>query len=281
MSKKKTTAVGATVLSALVAGGVAFTPVATAQEPVQDSAFALGAEGLLNVSKIPHVQGEGKDHLVYTELPPGDQAILSAGVFNAAADDGFASASTADVGVNLPAAPLINASLIKAECVDGEARTSLVDLQVGNEKIAIDQLKPNTEIIPDPLQGIARLTLNKQESNDDGSTTVTAIAIDLLNSTQTLDISQATCAVSDEGGDEDPTDPTDPGDGDDGNGDDGDDGDNGGDDGDNGDNGGDDGNNGGDDGDNGDNGADDGDEAGEDGKAPKPTPQPGNLEVTG
>lgn len=259
MSKKKTAALGAGILSALVVGGVAFAPAAYA-EP-EDSAYALRASGLINITKLPHVVGEGKDHLIHTDLPPGSDRILHAGVFNSAVEEGYAKASTADVKLGLPGAPIISLGLVTAECDNGQGRVSVADLQIDGRKISLDQIKPNTELIPEPLQGIARITLNKQTDNGDGSLTVSALAVDLLDGTQTVELSTATCTQNagepepepepepqpePEPEPEEPTTPP----ADDGGDDDGD---------------------------------DDlpGSRPDEDGKAPTPVPQPGHLDVTG
>ncbi|EID54710.1 choice-of-anchor P family protein [Saccharomonospora xinjiangensis] len=261
MSKKRTAALGAGVLSALVVGGIAFAPTAVAAP--EDSAYALAADGLVNITKVPHVIGEGKDHLVHTDLPSAANRILHAGVFNSAVEQGYAKASTTDVELGLPGVPAIAVGLVTAECDDLTGSTSVADLRIGGQEIALDQIGPNTEIIPDALQGIARITLNKQTANDDGSLTVSALSVDLLDGTQTVDLSTATCTEKPEAPEE-PEEPTapqkpseqpsaPPSD---------DDGDNGGDDGDDG-------------------GELPGSTPDERGKAPVPVPQPGHLDVTG
>lgn len=254
MSKNSTASraalVGASVLTALVVGGVVHTPAAAA-EP-EDSAHALSASGLIDITKVPSVVGQGKDHLVHTALPDGANSLVRAGVFNAAVDEGYAKASTADAKLGLPGIPAISVGLVTAECEDGAGGTSVADLRVGGQEINLDQIAPNTEIIPDALQGVARITLNKQTDNGDGSLTVSALAVDLLDGTQRVDLSTATCVkqaaepsepeVPEPSEPEKPTEPTTPPE-------------------------------------------DDEDLPGaapeEDGTAPTPVPQPGHLDVTG
>ncbi|EHR63543.1 choice-of-anchor P family protein [Saccharomonospora cyanea] len=263
MSKKRTAALGAGILSALVAGGVAFAPAAAATP--EDSAYALAADGLVNITKVPHVVGEGKDHLVHTELPPGAKSILRAGVFNSAVEEGYAKASTTDAELGLPGLPAISVGLVTAECDDLTGATSVADLKIGGQHIALDQIAPNTEIIPEQLKGLARITLNKQTDNGDGSLTVSALSVDLLNGTQTVDLSTATCTDKPEAPEnpenpekpeeptapEKPEEPTTPPSEDDGD-------------------------------DDGDKGGDlPGSKPDQDGKAPTPVPQPGHLDVTG
>lgn len=244
MSNKRTAALGAGVLSALVAGGIAFAPAAVAEG--EDNAYALSANGLVNITKVPHVVGEGKDHLVHTDLPPGSDRILHAGVFNSAVEKGFAKASTTDVKLGLPGVPTIEVGLVTAECDDLTGATSVANLKIAGTTVDIDQLQPNTELVPEPLQGLARITLNKQTENGDGTLTVSALSVDLLDGTQTVDLSTATCGQKPEEQQPEepnkPEEPTTPPSNDDG---------------------------------------DDGTRPDDEGKAPVPVPQPGHLDVTG
>ncbi|MFD2398380.1 choice-of-anchor P family protein [Prauserella oleivorans] len=179
-------------------------------------------------------------------------------MLNAEASNGYAKASVAEAEVALGnGLPTIGLELISAECDNLQGSTSLATLKVGDRTVALDQLPENTAVIPKPLQGVASITLNKQVKTDD-ALTVTALSIDVLNSTQTIDIASATCTEKDAEPTEstqptepsEPSDPTTPPD-------------------------------------NGDGGDDDGDDdmpgtrPDEDGKAPTPVPQPGHLDVTG
>jgi hypothetical protein len=256
LSRKRTAALGAGALSALLAGGIALAPMASAE--VEDSAYAIAADGLINIPKLPDVVGSGDDSVVSADLPPEGEAVLSLGVLNASAGEGWSRASTADLELGLAGAPVIKASLLEVNCDDLKASTKIVGLKVdGEERAPENQVPANTEIVPEQLGQVAKVTLNKQVENEDGSLTVTAVSVDLLDSTQTIDISSATCTDGGDGGEPteptkptDPTEPSEPGDGD------------------NGDNRDDDGDG-------------DGDEADENGNAPVPTPQPGHLDVTG
>lgn len=265
MSKKKTAALGAGALSAALVGGVMFAPSALAQ--TEDSAFGISASGLIEIAKTPHVVGEGSETVAGTEVP----GLAGATVLNAEASPNYAYADVANLEVlpgqaagvpELPGgSPLVAATgTISAECDNGEMSSDITTLTIAGHEVPINNLEPNTTVLPEQLGGVAQVTLNQQ--TDD---TVTAVHIELLEGVpglsevagQTIDIASATCTAGDDNG--------------------GDDGDNGGGD---GDNGGDDGGNG-DDGDNGDDNGDGGDQAGPDGAAPAPTPQPGHLDVTG
>jgi hypothetical protein len=254
LSRKRTAALGAGALSALLAGGIALAPMASAE--VEDSAYAIAADGLINIPKLPDVVGSGDESVVSADLPPEGEAVLSLGLLNASAGEGWSRASTADLELDLAGAPVIKASLLEVNCDDLNASTKIVGLKVdGEERAPENQVPANTELAPEQLVNVASITLNKQVENEDGSLTVTAVSVDLLDSAQTIDISSATCTDGGDGGQPteptkptdptEPTQPSEPGDGD----------------------------NGDDDG--------DGDEADENGNAPVPTPQPGHLDVTG
>ena len=249
MSKKKTTALGAGVLSAALAGGVMFAPAALSQE--ENSAFGISASGLINIPATPYAEGDASESLVGTEVPE----LAEATVLNAEASENYAHADVANLGVLTGAGPLVEASgTISATCDNGALSSNITTLTIAGNEVPVQNLAPNTTILPEQLGGIAQVTLNKQEGN-----TVTAVSIELLQGLpglsdiagQTIDIASATCT---EAAQEEQPPP-----------------DNGG--GDGGDNGGD---NGGDDG-----AGDGGDQAGPDGAAPTPTPQPGHLDVTG
>jgi hypothetical protein len=277
MSKKRTAAaLSASAVSALLVGGAVLAPSAFATD-TQSSAYGIAADGIIDIAKTPDVVGSGKASFVAADLPDNARPLLHAGVLNAEAGKGWANANVAEVGLSLNALGDlggrldgqrfdIEAELIEANCEDLRGSTSVVNLRVGGEKIELDHIKPNTELIPEPLEGIARLTLNKQVKHDD-QLTVTAVSVELLKGSkllgQNIDIASATCGEKPEDTEEptdptDPSDPTDPNDpGDDNPGDD---------------------NPG--DGDNGDDNTG-GDEADENGHAPVPTPQPAHLDVTG
>ncbi|GAA1238254.1 hypothetical protein GCM10009676_23560 [Prauserella halophila] len=281
MSKKKTAALGAGVLSAALVGGALLAPAAGAQ--TEDSAFGIAADGLIDIAPTPYVEGEGSEEVVGTNVA----GLAGATVLSAEASSNYAYADVANLSVlpgDIGGIPGIGEPLVAAEgtlsatCDNGDLSSQITELSVLGNTIPIDNLAPNTTAVPEALEGVAQITLNKQSEN-----TVTAVSIELLQGVpglsdiagQTIDIASATCTEGDDDGDN--------GDGDNGDGDNGDgdngNGDNGNGDGDNG-NG--DGDNGNGDGDNGDGDGDgDGDQADDNGDAPAPTPQPGHLDVTG
>lgn len=266
LSKKKTATLGAGVLSAALVGGVMFAPAAAAQ--TEDSAFGISASGLLEIAPTPSVQGEGSETVAGTEVP----GLAEATVLNAEASPNYAYADVANLSVvpgggsGLPELPggtplLAATGTISATCDNGALDSKITTLTIAGNEVPIDNLEPNTTVVPEALEGIAQVTLNKQTEN-----TVTAVEVKVLEGApgglgelagQTVEIASATCTEKADDEQPPPDEEQPPPD-------------NGG--GDGGDNGGDD------EGDNGDGG---GDEAGPDGAAPAPTPQPGHLDVTG
>ncbi|GAB3489582.1 choice-of-anchor P family protein [Amycolatopsis cihanbeyliensis] len=261
LSSNKAALRGAGLLAALLTSGLAFVPAAGATG-VENSAFALSATGLLDVDPVPTVSGENgfQQDSVAEFASPGE--IVQARVLNAQAGPGSAEASVAELQVDLGGvaelglgSPMLTATAVEAVCGSGKASSSLAEARLGGTKLDVSA-PPNTAV---EVPGVASVTLNKQVTKEDGTMTVTAISIE-IGRVQTLDIASATCTSS--GGQPTTTEPapepTDPAGGpaDDGNG--------------NGD-GGDGGNTG--------NGA--GARADANGMAPRPTPVPAHLDVTG
>ncbi|MBK1785089.1 hypothetical protein JHE00_12205 [Prauserella sp. ASG 168] len=248
---------GVGALSAVLTAGVLIAPAASATGG-ENSAFAIAADGLLKVAKTPFVDdtnGASEESVAHLDVP---ENLLDVRALNARAGDGYAKASIADVRVDISALPdlglnlakpLVAAEAIEASCDNGVASSSVAAASVAG--IALDVTAPANTAVEVP--GLASVTLNKQVTNEDGSTTVTALSVE-VNNLQTLDLASATCSkAGDDDGEEPTTPPTD---------DNGDDGDNGGDHGD-------------------DNGSDDGGSGSQSGHAPTPTPVKAHLDVTG
>ena len=132
--------------------------------------------------------------------------LLTAGVITDTATATGASTSVANVGVTLAAATLVlsavslTADLVTSSCtfdantgkVSGTA--SITNGTVSGGGLSLINLAaspaPNTTVTV-PL--IATLTLNRQTTAPDGTLTVDAIYVSLLNSTQTLTIGTSVC----------------------------------------------------------------------------------------
>jgi len=291
LSKKRVGALGASAASAALIGSALFAPAAVAQDDGEHSpsAFGLTASGLIDISKTPYVKDDNEEDFLDIDL--GE--LAGSGTLRAAAHPGKASAAIEDLsllGVEPPSIPgipdysggLIGVGAVNATCDADGVSSQIANLEIAGQEIPID-VAENTAPIPEPLQGVVDITINEQIENADGSMTVNALEIKLLDGLpelpglgdlagQSITLASATCdpnAGNGDGGNGDG------GNGDGGNGD-GGNGDGGNGDGGNGDGGNGDGGNG--DGGNGDGGAD---EANDDGTAPQPDPQPGHIAVTG
>ncbi|MQA07275.1 MAG: hypothetical protein GEU98_01765 [Pseudonocardiaceae bacterium] len=204
-------AVGGAAVAALTAVGLTLSPAtAGASGDTLSTAYAIGASGLLDVAKTPYLDssnGFQEKSLANLDVP---ENLLSTGVLNSSVDEGSASSSVADLKVSL-AQILDNdmlgltASLIKATCEEGEGSAALADAKIAGKDLDVSP-PPNTGV---EVPGLGGVVLNKQEKNEDGSLSVTALHID-LGGQQTIDIANASCGMSEDDA------PKPPGDGDDG-----------------------------------------------------------------
>ena|GEM_PF-4203911 len=278
LSKKRFGGLGASAASAALVGSALFAPAAIAQDGGEHSpsAFGITAGGLINISKTPYVENDDEKDLVNIDLGK----LAGSGTLKTAAHPGKASATVEDLsllGVEPPALPgipdytggLVDVDAVTATCGADGVSSKIANLEIAGQEIPID-VAENTAPIPEPLQGLVDITINEQIENADGSKTVNALDIELLDgfpevpgvgdvAGQSITVASATCDPNADDG----------GNGDGGNGDGG-----------NGDGGNGDGGNGG--GGNGGGGNGGGvDEANDDGTAPQPDPQPGHIAVTG
>lgn len=245
-----------------------FAPAAAAEDaPVSPSAYALSANGLIDIGPLAYVENtQGPVSVLSADLPTEAQSILSLKVLNAQSAEGKSWSSIAELSLGggaLPKQLNLEAELIKSTCdVDKGMSSKLVGLTVAGQSQDI-AVPANTEVVPEALQDIARVTLNKQVKHDDGSMTVTAVSIQILKGEaipaqlqeiagETINLASATCGPAEDDDETTPPTTTPPDDGD---------------------NGGDNGNGGG-----GNGGAD---EPNADGTAPTPISQPGHIAVTG
>lgn len=231
--KKKAAALGAGALAAVATAGLTMTPV-SATETSLNTAYAAKAEGLVGIESTPYLdssEGYQREQLANADLAP----LLDVGLLRAEVGENYAKAKVTDLKLlgglnpaNLPSelaelptelvdtlkqlSPgssekinwLLHAGVIKAECEDGEGSAHIAGLklpgELQQEKVEVTP-PPNTEI---PVPGVLEVTLNKQVTNEDGSLTVTGVSIDLLEGTQTIDLSSVTCSagVGEDNGDD-------------------------------------------------------------------------------
>ena len=172
-------------------------------------AFALAASGPVAVPATPSVASSGTPvQRNVVELPANP--VVQARVLNASAGKARARASVADVKV--PRLHL-TASLVNAECVNGQGGSKLVNVRL-NGKVIKAAARPNSgvQVNLDGL-GTVSLVLNKQTRTADGRLNVTAIEVSaplVAGRTETIRIASATCGA-DAGGPSQPGQPEQPG----------------------------------------------------------------------
>lgn len=220
MKRTKLARVGAAAVGAVTAattflfGG----PVAVADEQRPDQAYVLAAQGVLNIPPTPYVKSvDGK--LVEDQLigigpinTPFDSHI-KADVLKVRAEDNLASAAVTELNV----LEILKADAIDTWCVNGKGGLEIIGGSV------LGQPLPPTPVsnFKLDLSPVAKLTLNEQTWNDDGTLTVTGIRLELLNgvnqllkdllgpalpdllpnadAAQTLTIGSATCGTAGDG----------------------------------------------------------------------------------
>jgi hypothetical protein len=164
----------------------------------RSSAFGISANGLLNIPQTPAVSSASRPKTSSLVSLPGNP-LVRLSVLRAHAAPGRAEASVVDLKIAKAAISpkaILSAKLISARCEDGDGVSRLVDVRLAGRRIQAAATPNSTLTVPiDGLAG-ARLTINKQVRNPDGTLSVTALelAIQALGQSQTIDISSATCA---------------------------------------------------------------------------------------
>ncbi|MFB9909377.1 choice-of-anchor P family protein [Allokutzneria oryzae] len=193
-------------LAALAAAGLVAAPSASATpSAAAGEAFALSAKGLLNIDPLPQVTGaHGYDHKKVAEVPAKSVHVAAleaeAGKRNAKAT---VTRLSIDLGpdllkeLKLGGGPLLAAQVITAKCDKGTASSSLVGAKLLGKPLDVS-VPPNTGI---EVPGLAKVMLNEQVKNKNGTTTVNAISIK-VSELQKITVASATCANGkDDGGD--------------------------------------------------------------------------------
>ncbi len=184
-------------LSATVVIGLAG-PASAA--PGNNTATGIVAEGLIDAGPFAFASfpaGPFSDTLLNVDVT----GLLSSGTVVTNASDTSADATVEDLSVTLSALATLNAGVVSSECSYDEetgvltGSASLVDAEVTLlgllPDIALDASPaPNTGV---SVPGVAEITLNRQTTGPDGSLTVDAIYIDILNGTQTVTIATSHC----------------------------------------------------------------------------------------
>jgi len=164
-------AVVSAVVSAVMVGTlVASATSAVADEPSRrpDSAFGVGASGLVPIEPVPSV-GSHDGTRVQKSL---FRTELGTGVFTVSAQQGRAEASVA----NLNIAGLVRADQVRTWCADGSGGLDIVDGAVLGTPL------PRTPIGNDTVSvsPLVKVELNHQIAHDDGTLTVEGLSLTVL-----------------------------------------------------------------------------------------------------
>ncbi|SDN50711.1 choice-of-anchor P family protein [Allokutzneria albata] len=189
-------------LAALAAAGLVAAPAASATPSAASEAFALSAKGLLNIDPLPYVTGaNGYDHKKVAEVPAKSVQVRA---LEAQAGKNNAKATVVNLSVDLGpdllkelklgGGQLLNAQVITAKCEKGNVTSSLVGAKLLGKPLDV-AVPPNTGI---EVPGLAKVMLNEQVKNKNGTTTVNAISIK-VSELQKITVASATCATGKDG----------------------------------------------------------------------------------
>jgi hypothetical protein len=182
--------------ASLVAGAILATagPAAAAGPNASDGAAATG---LISIDPVAQATTGNSPVTVATVNVAG---LLTTGIITDKANRVSASSDIANVAATLATGTGLTADAVSSSCTfDPNSGTvtgtsgitnGAVSL-VGLPAITLDaNAAPNTTV---NVPGVATITLNRQTTAADGTLTVDAIYVNLLNGTQTLTIGTSTC----------------------------------------------------------------------------------------
>lgn len=86
---------------------------------------------------------------------------------------------------------LLGLSAITVSCKGDTGKMDLGDLTVLGQKIDLPDIKPNMDLLPD--NPLLKITADKQVKNDDGSFSVTGLAIDIAGGQEKINLAGVTC----------------------------------------------------------------------------------------
>ncbi|GAA2087873.1 choice-of-anchor P family protein [Actinomadura alba] len=184
----KVAAVSAVIAAPLAVG----TPAAHASTGAASSAYGIAASGLVSLPPTPAVASSGQPaRASIVDLPANP--LLKASVLSTTAAPGRARASVADLRSGKLG---LSAHLITARCENGVGTSALAKVVLGGRPLKADAA-PNTALTVG-LDGIggASVILNKQVRDSSGRLTVTALELSVglaPGKSQTISIASATC----------------------------------------------------------------------------------------
>ncbi|MCP3800862.1 choice-of-anchor P family protein [Allokutzneria sp. A3M-2-11 16] len=189
-------------LAALAAAGLVAAPAASATPSAASEAFALSAKGLLNIDPLPYVNGKnGYDHKKVAEVPAKSVQVRA---LEAEAGKHNAKATVVNVSVDLGldllkelklgGGQLLSAQVITSKCDKSGVSSSLVGAKLLGKPLDV-AVPANTGI---EVPGLAKVMLNEQVKNKNGTTTVNAISIK-VSELQKITVASATCTPGKDG----------------------------------------------------------------------------------
>jgi hypothetical protein len=186
------------VLAALAGTAlVAAAPAAFAQT-TSPEAFGIEGTGLLGIAPTPDANLTTPNPANVASI--GIPGILNAATLSASVTTNSATATVQGLNTTSILAPLlgvITASAVTSSCLvnaNGSfvETTSIANLSIGATTLSAGPIAPNTPFLSIPL--VANVILNQQVAGPiTGSQTVNAIHIDLLGTTEDINISSSTC----------------------------------------------------------------------------------------
>jgi len=190
----------ASVLAAT--GGLVLAAALPAAAASPNEAFAAQATGLITVSPLGEATFPGTSPVTIANANITN--LLTTGVATATADGTSASETVNNIAVTLSLLASLSADSITSSCSfntnTGQMNTPTVGITNGAINTGLTTINlaanpaPNTVI---GVPGVANVTLNAQTTAGDGTLTVTAISVQLLGSTQTVDIATSVCNAAD------------------------------------------------------------------------------------
>ncbi|HEY0812541.1 MAG TPA: choice-of-anchor P family protein [Pseudonocardia sp.] len=143
---------------------------AVADEPARrpDSAFGVGASGLVPIEPVPSVVSHDGTRVQKSLL----RTELGTGVFTVSAQQGRAEASVASLNL----AGLLRADQVRTWCADGSGGMDIIDGAVLGTPLPRNPIGNDTVSVS-PL---VKVELNHQIAHDDGTLTVEGLALTVL-----------------------------------------------------------------------------------------------------
>ncbi|MCW2900187.1 MAG: hypothetical protein JWO67_2452 [Streptosporangiaceae bacterium] len=150
-------------------------PAANAATGAPSSAYGIAATGVLPIPQTPAVSSSAQQPTRKSLLELPANPVVKASILSASASAGHARASVVDLKV---AQLGLSAHLITAKCVNGAGTSNLVKVVLNGHVLKV-AAAPNSAVkLPlTKLGGTASVVINKQVRDSSGRLTVTALEV--------------------------------------------------------------------------------------------------------